>query len=220
MPHISEQEKEASELFLMNFVGRIIENMHPQLEVIQPNLEKIHQAQEFQKSLNIQVSETEEKPLNIPPLMTKKEETITALPSPQRNPAEPIKISSFQPRIPQKIFSPVPMNASEKIKALLRNPAVTSVECSGPGKSLVVHEFNMLKSTQIILTKEEIDNILEDISKRTKIPLIKGVFKAAVDNIHISAIISDLAGSRFLIEKIPPMHKLVPMQITNQQRVF
>src|SRR3989344_1963039 len=51
------------------------------------------------------------------------------------------------------------------------------------------------------LTGEEIDELISHFAQRARIPPIGGVFKAAIGNLIISAIISDFAGTRFHIDK-------------------
>jgi hypothetical protein len=94
-----------------------------------------------------------------------------------------------------------PPRGLEKIDPLLRDPLVQSVECPGPSKNLIVNVNGALKTTSVLLSKEEIEQIMNKISDRTRIPLMQGVFKAAISNLIVTAVISDLAGSRFHIEK-------------------
>lgn len=108
---------------------------------------------------------------------------------------------------PSLIASPYPSNKEKidlgKINHLLEDPAVTSIECSGPGKNIVVKTYGSTKITNIVLSEKEILEILEKLSKESKIPLSKGMFKAAIKNFIISAITSELIGSRFIITKMP-----------------
>jgi hypothetical protein len=54
---------------------------------------------------------------------------------------------------------------------------------------------------QLALSENEILSILKEFSERTKVPLIPGVFKALYNNLLITAIVSESAGNRFIIEK-------------------
>ena len=105
---------------------------------------------------------------------------------------------------PKNNFTPVKINPYQKLAPLLNDPSVTDIECSGPGQPLSVIRFGRTEITKIILTKEEIQQFLEDISKQVHIPIIEGIFRATTDLFHIDAIISDVIGSRFVIEKITP----------------
>ena len=58
------------------------------------------------------------------------------------------------------------------------------------------------KKTPIKLSKEEIDQIVRAFSESAKIPSTEGLFKAAFGNLVISAVVSDIVGTRFIIRKI------------------
>jgi len=88
-----------------------------------------------------------------------------------------------------------------KITPLLHDPSISSIECQGEGKQIMVIRMGQRQITKIILTKKEIDEILNKVSDSVNIPLLEGVFRAAVDNFSINAVISDIIGSRFVIKK-------------------
>ncbi|MBU3924243.1 MAG: hypothetical protein KJ592_04960, partial [Nanoarchaeota archaeon] len=69
------------------------------------------------------------------------------------------------------------------------------------GNPVMVVQMGRKQMTNIFLSKEEIDAVLEKISGEVHIPLLDGVFRAAVDGFSISAIISGMIGSRFVIKK-------------------
>jgi len=91
-----------------------------------------------------------------------------------------------------------------KITPLLNDPSVSSIECSGMGKPLMIIRAGQRQMTKIILSAREIKEILQEISDAVHIPLLEGVFRAAVDNFSISAVISEMIGSRFIIKKQTP----------------
>lgn len=93
----------------------------------------------------------------------------------------------------------------DKITPFLRDPTILSIECQGPGKNILINRSGIIQATPIILSKDEIDKLMEDFSEKTRIPLIKGVFKAALSNFIITAVISEFVGTRFYIEKIRAM---------------
>lgn len=90
-----------------------------------------------------------------------------------------------------------------KIDLLLNDPSVSIIECSGPGRQIVVVRIGQRQFTQIVLSNEEIIQVLEEIANRAKIPLMEGVFRAAVDHFHINAVVGQVIGSRFVINKNP-----------------
>ena len=92
-------------------------------------------------------------------------------------------------------------SAVDRLRTFLNDPRVTGIECPGPNKNVLVYKGGTLQTTSVIFSDEEINEILEYISEKTRIPLINGVFKAALTNILITAVISEFIGTRFHIEK-------------------
>lgn len=91
-----------------------------------------------------------------------------------------------------------------KITPLLNDPSVSSIECAGAGKPLMIIRMGQRQVTRIVLSKDDINAILEKISDTIHIPLLEGVFRAAADNFTINAVISEMIGSRFVIKKNTP----------------
>lgn len=98
----------------------------------------------------------------------------------------------------------------EKLNPLLKDNAVRSIECNGPEKRVVVTGRMGMRATNIILTKEEIDDIVEKFSEISKIPASPGVFRVVVGKLILYAIISEVVGTRFMIKKmyVPPERKI------------
>jgi len=90
-----------------------------------------------------------------------------------------------------------------KIQHFVEDNSIQSIECTGPGKPIFVKTFGRTNSTRITLSVEEIKQIIEEFSRYAKIPPVRGILKAAVGNIIISAVSSEYVGSRFIINKIP-----------------
>jgi len=91
-----------------------------------------------------------------------------------------------------------------KITPLLNDPSVSTIECSGAGKPLMIIRAGQKQGTRISLSAEDIKEILNKVSDVVHIPLLEGVFRAAVDNFSINAVISEMIGSRFIIKKQTP----------------
>ena len=89
-----------------------------------------------------------------------------------------------------------------RLNPLIRDPLVRAIECNGPDKKIVVSGTMGRKYTNTILSKEEIDQTIKKFSEETKIPIDEGLFKTAIGRLIISAIISDIAGSKFIIKKM------------------
>jgi len=109
--------------------------------------------------------------------------------------------------IEQKIYEIGEENKTEgfflgKITPLILDPRVIAIECTGPGRFVIVKLPDKKLSTNITLTKENIDGIINTFSEESRIPRIGGVFKAVVNNMVVTAIDSHIGGPRFIINKI------------------
>ena len=89
-----------------------------------------------------------------------------------------------------------------KLNSLIKDPLVKVIECGGPEQNIIVTESSGAKKTSIILSKEEIDGIVEKFSKAAKIPVHEGVFRVVVGRLIFLAITSEIVGSRFIIRKM------------------
>ena len=90
----------------------------------------------------------------------------------------------------------------EKLDPLVKDPLVRAIECNGPNERVIVTGAMGRKSTKIILTKEEVSEIIKKFSDASKIPVHEGIFRAVFGGLILSAIVSEIIGSKFLIKKI------------------
>jgi len=97
-----------------------------------------------------------------------------------------------------------PLGEFGKIDALLKDPTVTTIECPGENKNIIVIRSGMRQPTKIILTKDNIYEILKKIAEIARVPLIEGVFRAAIRDIVLDSVVSKTIGSRFVIKKYNP----------------
>ena len=91
-----------------------------------------------------------------------------------------------------------------KLEPILQDQMVQSVECTGPGKNILVNKLGKINVTKFVLTGEDINEIITNFSNLAQIPLLDGILKAAVGNLMISAVTSEIVGSRFIINRINP----------------
>lgn len=89
----------------------------------------------------------------------------------------------------------------KKVIPFLENPSIRGIECSGPDKPLLINKQGIVESIPIMLSNEEINSIIKEISQKTRIPLLPGLFKAIFGNHILTAVISEFVGSRFIIER-------------------
>ncbi len=103
------------------------------------------------------------------------------------------------PLVPINLFQNPPNYG--KLNMVVRDPFIQFIECPGPDQRLIVTRNGQKQQTNVVLTSEEIKMLLQNVSAKTKIPLLNGVFRVSWDNMVINAVISDNLDSRFLIKK-------------------
>ena len=89
----------------------------------------------------------------------------------------------------------------DKLDKILADIAVQTVECPGPNKQVLVYKSGSIQTANLSLTGDEIINIMKEVSQKTRIPIMSGVFKAAYGNLVITAVMSEFVGTRFIIQK-------------------
>jgi type IV secretory pathway ATPase VirB11/archaellum biosynthesis ATPase len=110
-----------------------------------------------------------------------------------------------------------------KLNSLIQDPLVRSIECDGPEQNVMVRgATNESKTTAIVLNEEEIIQIIDIFSKSSKIPVSGGVFRVVVGKLVLSAITSEVVGSKFIIRKLmlprTPMYPAMPRRPENFRR--
>jgi hypothetical protein len=121
-----------------------------------------------------------------------------------------------QPPAPPQMLPPqtggptAPTQDYGRINALLNDPSVSSIESSGPGKPIVIIRAGQRQFTKISLNPAETKKLLETVADSAHVPLMEGVFRAAVDNFVINAVVSEMIGSKFVIKKQTPYGLLEP----------
>lgn len=188
------------------------------------------------KAGNVQTNQTvffpARKPMLLQPRVSAQRRTLE-LPSqmqrmvPRRVMQKQMQTGTFipEPRIPPTIsdISPSPTNIDmdlEKLNPLVRDPAVKIIECNGVNQPLIVRGNMGTKPTNIFLNQEEIEDVIERFSHQAKIPVTEGIFKVAVGRLIITAVISEVVSSRFVIQKMVfPLNKL-PGAGTNAMQNF
>jgi hypothetical protein len=114
-------------------------------------------------------------------------------------------------RIPEPRFPPHLQNLNpiankweidlEEINNLIRNPNIRLIECHGEEEPLIISDPNR-KKTNIILTKEKIEKIIKIFSETTRIPIQEGINRIVLGNLILTAIISSVNSTKFLIKKL------------------
>tara|TARA_Y100000310_G_C20697227_1_gene826559 strand:+ start:5020 stop:5811 length:792 start_codon:yes stop_codon:yes gene_type:complete len=132
--------------------------------------------------------------------LPKSHPSMTEVGGPIQRPNIPTYEVSNQPISPQYLQE----IGLSRFSFLISDPAVLSAECTGPGHPILVNKSGSIQATNIVLSKSEINHIVDLVSKKTKVPVISGMFKAALQNFIFTAVNSEHAGSSFVIQKKRP----------------
>lgn len=189
--------------FLLEFTRELINSFAPP-EVIK--LETIVKEEEKEqiKEIKAQIKEKKKEiQRQITPRITQE---FKPLPRPL---VQGIKIQPLPPRL--QYLRPIPkeieMNLG-KLNPLIKDLSIKSIECNGPGRKIIVNNPNS-QSTSIILTKEEIDEVIKEFSRVSKIPLQEGVYKVAAGKFILLSAISEIVGTKFILRRIPPVQNIL-----------
>ncbi|MEK6886022.1 MAG: hypothetical protein AABX17_03590 [Nanoarchaeota archaeon] len=95
------------------------------------------------------------------------------------------------------------INFFGKIQDLINDNLVTYIECPGENKNIIIRKAGATVSIPITLKNDEELVIIKSFSEKARIPLIEGMLNAKISNLEISAVVSENAGSSFIIRKNP-----------------
>src|SRR3989339_805872 len=169
-------------------------------KIIKPNVEKPDKKiqepiredeDQFYESMRI-----DQTPQRMPSLMSQQSQRTPAR-GPMQRQTTPIMVGAD--------FSKIGSERLKYLIFLMSDGSVSSIECPGPGKQLILNKMGIVSPTGVSLTAEEINDIMKEISRRTRIPINQGLFKTAFDNLILTAVVSEFVGTRFLIERMPMM---------------
>src|SRR3989344_6861763 len=142
--------------------------------------------------------------------------------------AKPLYKSSFISKAPPKKISPVVIvedknttaikdfttivegveemgiGAYTQVERFLKDPGVQLIECSGPGKNILLKVKNNIRMTRLVLNEQGIQEVITTFANRANVPVVGGVVKVAVDDLLVSAVVSKFVGSRFIISRQSP----------------
>lgn len=192
-----QEAKQGQEVKQENVMHKTImekEKINP-LELPYPFISPISQRKPLIKEQHMMVNQ------RMPPVIKRTEIAPPSVPKPSK-PAIP-KPSLSRPSNMQKIE----INSLAKIDSLLNDSAVQTIECPGPGKQILVYKAGVIQTTNLSLASEEINNVMKEISEKTRIPIVSGIFKAAFGDFITTAVISDFVGTRFMIQKKAAMQQ-------------
>jgi len=200
---LQETSEKFKELFLLAFTKELI--LHsggPELVELESEIE--NEKQNRKQEIKELVKEE---------LIPKK---IMFKPLPKPFKSLPKRLIIPPPRFPLRLQyikptpTPTPLKLDlGKLNPLIQDPRVQTIECQGPDKKIIVRTPRERK-TEISLTKQEIDDIIDKFSKQAKIPAEEGIFRIVVGNLSLSSIISSVIGTKFIIKKLRYIPKPAP----------
>lgn len=188
-----EEKFELRDLFLREFVKELIMNT-PLKEMPQETEQQGGQLQNRLPSQQIPQMRRDFMPQKLFPSIMKNQAIGQITPM-----TIPMTSRPTMPNAPPT--SLYPETDLRKVLYILRDPSIQSIECPGPGIPVKINSFGKIKEAPIILSHEEIKKAVEEFSSRSRIPLIGKIFKAAIGNVIMTAILSDFIGTRFILEK-------------------
>jgi len=207
---IEQQTEQFKEFFLLSFTKELIksylnENEITKLKIIEEA--EIESKKELAKEKTKEILREIRHPLKMSParqLQTMSQQNYRPSTFTQRR--TPKRLIIPRQKLPERLNYIQPTPAKEqidlkKLNPFIRDPAIQMIECNGPDMNIIV-KTPAKKTTNIKLNEEEIDEVIKIFSEVTRIPASQGVFRVAVSNLILSAIISEVIGTKFIIKKM------------------
>lgn len=207
--------QEFRKFFLLEFTKELIKNTAPK-EIIRIKTQLQNQKDKEESEIKKALKEKEE--------LKKKKELEELVPMKTKKTIEigqklPLKKRFFKPltkplvsqirmqRLPQRLqyLRPIAKDLRinlGKLNQLIKDPSIISIECNGSNKKIIVNSPRP-RTTEIALTKEDINQIVEEFSDLSRIPIQKGIYKVAAGRLILLAAISEIIDTKFIIKRIP-----------------
>lgn len=118
----------------------------------------------------------------------------------------PIRQRFVFPKIPERLRGIAPVKKRvdidfKKLNPIVKNPQVNSIECDGPGQNIIIKGSRGIKKSDLVLTKDEIKELIETFSKKSKIPLNNGMNRIALGSFILSGVYNE-DNPAFILSKI------------------
>ena len=199
------------EMFLRGFAKELIKAAYKpshldlqEIETIKEYKQRKLEAEKYQKGLSVveesveiqkSVENKTEKILEYPVKIVPKKSILKGVFYDKKPIIRPQQMPILNLPIPQQPFGAKQYQKPDlelgRVNSMLGDPTVTGIECPGPMKNLVVNRRGRAETTDLSLSSEEIDVLMKEISEKTRIPLIYGVFKAVYQGLLITAVVSE-----------------------------
>jgi hypothetical protein len=142
----------------------------------------------------------EKYPEHIPSIMYRHQEARQAIRPPPTPTFQEFSMPETNPYMPAPQQRNIQLNLG-RLNNLIRDPNVTSIECPGPEENITIRGPRGTRVINLFLSKDEVHQILQIFSQVSKIPIEEGVVRIMVGRLSLSAVVSDVLGSRFIIKK-------------------
>ena len=206
-----QQSAQAENSFLNEFTKELVKNYY-KLYFEKSEEEKLREKEKPEKRILLMPLAMPILPqrisLQLPPQMQSPQ--IRGMIMPRQMPLQAkSQVQAYTAQIPSQKPSVQPISFNiptgkagfDKILPILNDPSVMKIEHRAENQPLFITRLGQTFATKITLTEQEAMDILEELSKQSRIPLIKGVFRVYTKNFMIFAIISDFIKPRFIIQK-------------------
>jgi len=194
---------ELKSLILFEFTRKLVIAQNPTPFLKELEIKKKTKKEKFIEKVKNKVFDKIDQPIEIAQAPVR----VQAFQSPFKQPPQRLHIP--ETRLPPQFSYLRPYSKPDieldlgKLNPLLADPATNVIEANGEGQDIIVRGRMGTMPVQINLTKEEINNVIKVFSEKSKIPVSEGAIKIVLGKYILSAIISEEAGSRFIIKKIP-----------------
>lgn len=205
---LKDTSKEFRAFFLLQFTRELIKHS------VKKGLFELENVLKEEKN-EIKLQEKERKKNIHEKIQLRKKLSPSLIKSSNQLPRRPLKPLPKRPaliipqqKLPQRLqyIRPTPTAIQidlGKLNSLIKDPLTRSIECNGADKNILTKgATGQAKTTNIILNDKEVTEIIEKFSTTAKIPVEEGVFKVVVGKLILSAIVSEVIGSKFIIKKM------------------
>jgi len=217
---LSRTSKDFRNYFLLAFTKELIVNSMPKdvlLEIAMKRPDediKIKSEPELKERVEERIFEESKKkfisPFEKPPIKKIVRREFKPLPQmPRTRQGRPLFTSLKIPkvRLPPHLqyIKPVPKEKAVdlgKLAPILKDPFVSVIECNGADEQIIARGRRGTKLTNVTLTQELIKQIINEFSQKSRIPVVEGVYRVVVGKLILSAIISEITGTKFVISKM------------------
>lgn len=141
----------------------------------------------------VQTQELIHQPIKLEPTLIPEESKI------EKKQEKPLSLEDITQTL-TKPLTTQPTWSLGRLDQFILDPFIKIIECPGPNKKIKVKTSEGVKETNMILNPVEVSSIVNTFSKQSNTPLTQ-IFKSKFQNLSITAFISPVSGTKFIILK-------------------